>query len=306
MDAKLIKFNTTLHVLCGQHKSIQKQAETEILNRLRIIRPKIVDILWENIEVIKDTPYSVVIKGNPNYIPHGNMAIEFIRPPTILQDYSTKIPVRLPKSVSNKIGVFQKIIGNSYNSILMQQWDPFHGRFLTYLTDQQLETDIIENMNVSYQNPLYKKDLVRGLTHSVPFIKPTDISRILKLRSIEMGAFEKYRNAVTKTIKEVATRESQKDFEEALSDIVNPEILNLEKIFKKHVDKLYKSIVPSMAITTTIIALGHYISSPLMLTVLQTLQKLHDIKNELQDRNEKLKEELAKNDYFFLWKLKHV
>jgi len=305
VDAKLMKFNTTLHVLCKQHERIQKQAESEIVNRLRLIRPKIIDILWKNIEVIQDTPHSVVIKGNSNYIAHGSMAIEFIRPPTILQRYSKRIPIHLPKTVCYQIGVFQKIIDNSYDSFLAQQWDPFHEKFLTYLTDQQLEIDIIESVNVSYQNPLYNKDLVRGLTHSIPFINPTDVDRILKLRSIEMEAFEKYRNAITKVINEVVTYDSQKDFEEALSDIVSPEIANLEKIFKKHLSKLYKSIVPSVALSTTIVTLGHYFNSPILLTAFQTLKQLHDVKGDIQERNERLKAELAKNDYYFLWKLKH-
>lgn len=136
------------------------------------------------------------------------------------------------------------------------------------------------------------------------------IKDVIRLRQEENEAFNKYRIALNKAVKEQHSTSNVTDWYKIYDDIVYPEINNLDLKIKQIKNGRLNRFFGTMAVVTTALVanrFGNIINPDLFanipnITAFATTVGAAGV-NVILDKSSTKKADLQNNDFFFLWKL---
>ncbi|OGP75616.1 MAG: hypothetical protein A2W09_04470 [Deltaproteobacteria bacterium RBG_16_50_11] len=262
--------------------------------------------VYFNLERDDDRHNCVIAKGPDSLVEHG-----------IMKSYIKKSQkIKLSKK---KYDGLNRIIGNSRRNLIYDiaspiiidiiQQDFYSSRNkLNYLTNRDIDLSILETTN-SIDKQRISRAIVEGFSHSLPFIKGTKLSSILKLRIEEGEAFQVYRDALWSSLSEINTEDAT-ILREAFNDKVLPEIHKMD-LKVKHSKKLLRDSIRSNIIfgagVITIGLASGFLPSDVG-KIIASLGGLQFGIDALKNLNELLKEppSVKEDQYYFLWKVKEA
>jgi hypothetical protein len=131
----------------------------------------------------------------------------------------------------------------------------------TYLTNTTGEAEFLKLLHEEDRLAARTATLCAQLTHSIPLFTDLSLERVMKIRREDYAAFESYRLTLSKIMKENIKSDKELTITEArniYSDVLQPEIVNLEQQAKNERKSAIKDSVVNAGITAGVIALGAY------------------------------------------------
>jgi len=131
----------------------------------------------------------------------------------------------------------------------------------TYLTNTAGEAQFLKLLHEEDHLAARTATLSAQLTHSIPLFTDLSLERVMKIRREDYAAFESYRLALGKIVKENIRDDKELTAAEArdlYSDFLQPEIMNLEQQAKNERKSAIKDSALNVGITAGVVALGAY------------------------------------------------
>ncbi|MGX7264291.1 hypothetical protein [Enterococcus crotali] len=261
---------------------------------------------FENNTLCKAISYNnmpeIVISGSEEFdlhetfaIPSGNQ-LEYIE--SILKK-TNNVGRNLSPTEIKSLGLSSKFISPSYDDVLLNTLEVVKNQ-TSYLTNRRLDYSFLADLN---QQQNTQMDL---LNHSLTVVPEVKISKIMELRKKEGGAFENYRVTVSKELQGRNFNSSQ-EYVDFNKDVIVPEIEKMNRALEVNRKYLFKDITKDIIFYSGVLAVGSFAggivasASQLLSAIggVSSIKKLYDksFSNDTQ-------KEIAKNPYYFLWKLK--
>jgi len=244
--------------------------------------------------------------GPGDLVDHSSVARLFNKLPHFLERHlDPKKPHRLSRGELLESGILESRIYPIVNDIALQNWySNLYGAH--YVTDREMDFDLIAAINHSETN-IYSKAFMEALSHSVPFIHNTELSKLIKLREKEGESFRVYRDALALTMKSV-TSSDVKEIRQAFDDLVRPELNKVDLAIKNSRKLIWGSLKRDLLCGTGFIMIGLF-SGLLPRNIGAVVAALGGFKftSALVDKASKLLQEpteIRDNKYYFLWKVK--
>ena len=269
IENRKIRINNTIRVLCSNCKKRVKKAEEKIQEKLwKFGEDKIYSELRKSITLqIKDG--ALFINGLGEYISEDRVVLNFGVLPKEIVRLAGKSEKEIKKS-RIPIVVFNKIIREAIDSLMLQKFDPLEGNRFTYLTNNKIETQMIDNLSEIKTEHLYKQNIVNGLAHLIPILETNKCK-------------------------------SEKEFKEALKEIVIPKVNKIERAFQNRHTLLLLGTSTEAIKSLTNLGIGlatnngssilsGFIDTAMLCTASCLGQKLID--NEMKE-----------NEYYVLWRV---
>lgn len=306
VEAGYIRMNNTVRILCKNHSDNLHKTEKHL--QLKI--DKVFDSEWSKIKKklkVVLFPDGVITTYGPNdYVPHGETTYRHNVLPTVFKKYLRNIPTELPYRLFDDTGLRKQIFMGSWNSLMLQKYDQTLDNNLTFLTNQKIESDIIEKINSSERPDLANsKNIVEGLTHSVPFLRGVNSEKLINLRKTEGDAFERYRFSLKRVIDQLSGESNLNKFKQAMKDSVIPEVENLTRTLNSSLSKIKHNTVGSIIGNSIILAVGLMSGDLVKTSGILATKTATDIRKLFSDWGN-TSSEIKLNSYYFLWKIKEL
>lgn len=298
----IIQVNPTEIPMCKNCLSKLLKKEKKLNEKFDLIKEKIEPKLIKKINFILDTPFSITMQSDNNYI--SNEVIEFAILPNKLSRYIKKIPHKFNAEEIKKLDLVELILEPTFNDLILQKYSIDIYK-LSYLTDKKIDSEIIEAINSKDKN--CNNSIVNGLIHSLPFLNGVDIKKVLKIRNEENNVFESYRCATRNVIREAEGINNKRFLKEAMEDILVPEIINIENIInnnKKYFRKKASSKIIFTSVAISIGIIGNKIGIDDQIIKMLAPFAVKDIYDDLMSASN-IPIEARNNNYYFLWKIKN-
>ena len=296
-----IRINNTLRVLCLTCKKRIKKAEDKIQDKLwKIGKNKIYSELKKTVKIEMEQN-SLLISGLGQYMNEDTIVFNFIILPKELKKFSKGPKTVVPNSQVPE-AVFTRILDDAINSLMLQKFDPIEGNRFTYLTNNKIESQLIDSLSSYNSKQIYSHNIVKGLAHLTPFIENVNIKKLMNFRKNNPDAFVEYQKSLQKAILETNSCKSEKDFKEALNDIVIPKVNKIEKTFQNNHTMLLigASTAAIQSLSTLAIGLTTNDGSNILQGFLGAA--LGCVANCLSQKA--IDQSMKENEYYFLWRVK--
>ncbi|MEK7597207.1 MAG: hypothetical protein AAB441_01010 [Patescibacteria group bacterium] len=301
IEEKRICFTKQNFSACSYHLKEINKKQIDTSNLLykygkKILKPYI----KSQIKTLFEPPNTIIIEGLGNLFFEDKLSLTFDKFPKPLRNY-----IRKYKKVPNEFKieyVAEKLLNEAVDSVMVNYGPVSKGYGRTFLTTNPLETMILNQLNAYGGNKSYSHNIVKGLNHLVPFIRNIELKKVIYIRKKEEESFERYRSSIRKVLKETENCKTQSEFEEALKDIVNPEVRKLENIFDSGQLNLLKINLKGAATCIINIGIGLSFNDPKMIA--EGLSEGAKTVIESTIERYKLIKDVSKNNYYFLWKIK--
>ena len=300
IENRKIRINNTIRVLCSNCKKRVKKAEEKIQEKLwKFGEDKIYSELRKSITLqIKDG--ALFINGLGEYISEDRVVLNFGVLPKEIVRLAGKSEKEIKKS-RIPIVVFNKIIREAIDSLMLQKFDPLEGNRFTYLTNNKIETQMIDNLSEIKTEHLYKQNIVNGLAHLIPILDNINLKKLMDFRKNNPDVFVEYQKSLQRAILEPNKCKSEKEFKEALKEIVIPKVNKIERAFQNRHTLLLLGTSTEAIKSLTNLGIGlatnngssilsGFIDTAMLCTASCLGQKLID--NEMKE-----------NEYYFLWRV---
>ena len=296
-----IRINNTIRMLCSACKKRIKKAEDKIQDELwRFGKNKIYSELKKTVKIEMEEN-SLLISGLSEYMSEDIIVFNFAILPDELKKFSNKSKTIIPNSQIPK-AVFNRIFDEAINSLMLQKFDPIEGNRFTYLTNNKIESQMIDSLTDYHTKQIYSHNIVKGLAHLTPFVENVNIKKLMDFRKNNPDVFIEYQKSLQKAILETNSCKNEKDFKEALNDIVIPKVNKIEKAFQNRHTMLLigASAVAIQSLSTLAIGLTTrdgvnllqgFLGSAVGCAASCLGQKAID-------------KEMKENEYYFLWRVK--
>lgn len=302
IEIGIIQVNPTEIIACKNCLSKLLKEEKKLNEEFDLIKEKLESKLIKKINFILDTPFSIIMQSDNNYINHE--VIRFAILPNELNKYVKKIPYKFSAKEIKKLDLIELILEPTFNDLMLQKYS-INAYKLSYLTDKKIDSEIIEAVNSEDKN--YNNLIVNGLVHSLPFFNGVNIKKVLKIRNEENNVFESYRYATRNVIREVESINNKKLFKEAMEDILVPEITKIENTInnnKKYFRKKANSKIIFTTIAMSIGIVGNKIGIDDQIIKIFAPFAVKNICDDLISASN-IPIEVRNNNYYFLWKIKN-
>ena len=143
----------------------------------------------------------------------------------------------------------------------------------------------------------------------MPFLEQLDIPTVLALREHEYHAFNDYRIALDNATKEYIRTNSDAQAKEIYDDIIYPAFVKLDAMFERTKKMNFIKNAGELLITSAAVTLGVMNSvipknASSIITASCGTKALTKIVSDAIERKLNAGNELEKQDFYFLWKLK--
>jgi hypothetical protein len=177
-----------------------------------------------------------------------------------------------------------------------------------YISDRELDFELIESLSNSKVRNV-SRAVQAGFSHSLPFIQNVPISALLKLRETEGESFKVYRDALTKTIKSVETKDPLR-INELFNDQILPELNKIDLTIKNSRRLLTESITTDLIVSAGFLGIGLFNGwiPPAVSQVLAAVGGYNFVNTTVKEIRKAFREpkEIRDEKFYFLWKVKQL
>lgn len=244
--------------------------------------------------------------GPDSLLPHGGHYHHSSSIPASLRRRAAEVPFALTKRQVSAHG----ILNNEINEILydMIRQNGFSNRYNAgYLTHRELDFDAISQFERGKSRNRVKAMSPALFSHAIPFIADVELKKLLQLRRNESGAFELYRDILSKNVRKhynaTPTEQAQ-----LFNDVVRPELAKIDAAVRRSRKLLVKSITHDLIVASGAIGIGLF-SGLLPLAIGAAaigLGSLHYSPQFVRKLTELCSEpkEASQSRFYFLWKVR--
>jgi len=252
------------------------------------------------------------IDGPDSLIPHGGFVKSYCSVPKSLASQENNSLKLLTRREISRYRVLDSDVSEVLGDIMRQNW--YANKWgVNYLTHRELDLDVIRR----YEEPAGRRHRIAPiaplsptmLAHSVPVIETVGLKDIIKLRKKEGAAFELYRDAVSKTLKQHphSTLIEQQDL---FNDVRRPEIAKINSVVRNSRKLLIQSIMQDVVVASGAIGIGFFsgLLPPMIGAAAVGLGSIHYSPKFVRKLTELCAEppRAMESRYYFLWKVSKV
>jgi hypothetical protein len=309
LDKGLVVFSKSTLPLCAHHHEKQHEIENNNIPKLELVNNSLTDEYLNKTSIIynwdKEGYPFFTVNGPEDLVPHGHTVWILNKPPKSLESItSDKLPYHLNSKEIMDSRILSKIIDPLIDDFMYQETcSRIYGT--KYLADSSLQINVSKSVNDSVTQ-FTSNALLNAISHIVPAITSQTPEVLLDLREKENEAFLVYRDALNKVFK-ASTSLSESELREMFSDVVKPELNQINAKVKTWEMSLRESVKERMIFGTATVLIGLYsgLLPPDMGKLIAALGGVNAVSNLLSDYNKTLKEssEARANNFYFLWKL---
>jgi hypothetical protein len=207
----------------------------------------------------------------------------------------------LTKKQATKLGLINQFVEPIIDDLLTQNY--YSSLYnSSYLTDREIDSNLIQDKNKSILN----KKFTSSLSHHIPHIPNVPLGNLMELREKEGEAFQIYRDSLTAFLSN--SKENDTNLKEAFRDEIWPEINKMNQTIKSAKKIIVADLVKDVIVGTTFVSIGLF-SHFLPENISQIVAGLGGINylSKFGDNTKKLlniESEMRNNKYFFVWKLR--
>lgn len=196
-----------------------------------------------------------------------------------------------------KLGFVDYLIDPIIDDFLLHSIWKEHGK-TTYLTNRPIDTLIMKGLG---EKDFATQNVLNYINPILPLIENVNIENLLKIRENEYDSFLVYRDKLREIIKSNNLK-TEKDYQDAYNDLIQPEINKMNNILHKNRKHLIKKIGIDVGLTSIICSIGVY--NNFSFEGITGLMSLLGISTGIKDIVQLSSEEsIAENDLYFLWKV---
>jgi hypothetical protein len=178
---------------------------------------------------------------------------------------------------------------------------------LSYLTDREIDFDLIEAANRMKRRP-EATTVLDGFEHALPFVHHVPLKQLVELRMTDGEAFQVYRDSLSRALREYHL--NGKSARETFDEVVRPEIHKMDLALKRSRRATWNSARSTAIITTALITVGLVsgLINPSVAAVVAGVGGLHGATSLLKKANSLLLDPQAveRNPFYFLWQAKKL
>ncbi len=257
----------------------------------------------KDIDLIFQSPNEIIVKGLNKYFSEEDVIMTFRKVPKEYKKYLRYKKVSLPKS---EVETYVKdlLLNNAVDTVMMHYGPISMGNRRTFLTNNQVEAEILNYLRNRNKKTQFTPNLLIGLNHLAPFIRGAKLEKVIKFRQRQEKEFENYRKSIKQVLKETENSKSQEEFEKALRDIVKPNLDKLENVFRKKQEEILDTNIKGGLTCLISISLGIVTKSINLLNeglIAGAIASIGCFKKQYE-----LEQSQKSNNFYFLWKLNRL
>ncbi len=253
------------------------------------------------VEYDKDfNDFCVEIKNLPELFPDHDTYINIKNENDLYNEHST-----LPSKVDDFSFKYKLIKNLLHEDFLTSKLETFTSSIYNskYITSKFLHKDIIDITSKSTRGSILLP------MFEMPFLEQLDIPTALKLRESEYHAFNDYRIALDNATKEYVRINHDTQAKEIYDDIIYPAFTKLDAMFERTKKMNFLKNASELFITSAAVTLGVMNSvipknATAIITASCGTKALTKLVSDAIERKLNAGNELEKQDFYFLWKLK--
>lgn len=242
----------------------------------------------------RDGPDSILIEGPPELVSHG--AQIFVIPKT------SELRGRL--TPRRKEALLMALVTPMLEDIFVHRVHSRHTS-LNYLSDRSLDIGIIRTLGGPKIGAI-DRALEKGLAHAVPVVANAPISDILAVRDAESEAFQVYRHAVSKVMRE-ADLTNDESIQEAFETHIQPELAGLDLAVRNARKLSGRNLSTEAGVSVGAVSVGMLVGAvqPAFGAVLAALGGMNVVRTLGRTMVDMVAEPsvVRENSFYFLWKL---
>ncbi len=151
------------------------------------------------------------------------------------------------------------------------------------------------------QNDFATQNTLNYIKPILPLIENVNIENLLKIRDNDYDSFLVYRDKLREII-QINNLKTEKDYQDAYSDLIQPEINKMNNILHKNRNHLIKKIGIDVGLTFIVCSIGMY--NHFSFEGITGLMSLLGISTGIKDIAQlSSKESIEENELYFLWKV---
>ncbi|MEZ9627450.1 hypothetical protein [Aliivibrio fischeri] len=305
----IIKYANSIHSFCPNHLN-------KVINPYKDKLHKNENILYSELEKhflkkvsVNYNEYSrnegyLTFKGPSNLIEHNKLHFHLYNNEGKDIDYMRMkgLPYKMKQSKIQEENILHLLLNPILDDITFHNW---HSKFYNtnLLINNDLQFNILNKINV---NALNTNVLTNQFKYNLTVTKNTTPESIIKLRQANEEYFHIYRERTKQFFKTVKGLNS-KEQEEAFSDLVRSEIINIDRNLRSHKEKYLSKTRQNIIFGSGIVAIGSYLGiiPTDISTLIATIGGTAALSSSATELNQLLQpDNIAKdNDFYFLWKL---
>ena len=276
--------------------------EKKLNKKIKIIASELERLLSKKLKYKLKRGNYLAITGSEDYLEHGYQGVKFSNLPSSLKKYAKRKSYIFSPSEVQKNKLAQLILKNNLDDLTMQKWS-FYGKDLTYLTNKQVDKDIIDlvNKNKKEGSPSLFDG---GLNYSLPFFQNIDIKKALKLREVEQESFQIFQIAIKNALDEAKkSKGNKKELQDIFQDIAMPEVFKINSLIKRNKKYIIDKALGESVYNLGLISIGcvfDWTSIALLGGCFTTKELYEDLIKYFH-----IPPDGERNDFYFLWKLKN-
>lgn len=279
---------------------------------LNIIKNKISKMLEDNSKCtirFEDGTYYFYLEGPDELISHGSIIISM--EPWKLSEVSKVIPIKdnleLSKRQIKDLGFLDNIVETYFSDLIDKNWRRIEYN-TKYVTNRNYDLELLKVVN-SKDNVLKNDAIMKGLSHTVPYLHNIDINALIEFRKNEHTSFQVYRNSIYKVIKQVYSKNADV-YKEAFQDEIKPSLDRLELKYKKNQKRLTKKMGSTLVFGGAVVGVGVLggiipMSLPSIVSSLGGIEAILALGINVFESMQ-TPYEIETDDLYFLWKIKDL
>jgi hypothetical protein len=249
----------------------------------------------QKLRFTRDGTDKVLIEGPPELVTHGSQVYIIPRSSSYYGRLTPKKKRRLAATLITPL----------LEDVYTHQMHSRHTS-LNYLTDRELDLAIVRAMGSKALRQI-DSAITRGLSHAVPVVANIPIEDVLLLRDAEPEAFQVYRNALSRIVRE-ANLSSPEAIEDAFQSQIAPELARLDMSVRNARKVARRQLTTEALVTTVAVSIGLLLGTvePVAGAVLVALGGLEAMKSAGQKLVDSVAEPaiVRENSFYFLWRMK--
>jgi hypothetical protein len=306
LDAGIFLFTTTFQHICRdclrETKAITKEYEARIIEAEISLKETFLNEIEFVIETDEDGDAFIQAEGPEEILEHPS---GFSYTGDALVDLKKKLGRKtqgvLTKRQATRLGLINQFVHPIIDDLLTQNY--YSNLYnSSYLTDREIDSNLIQDKNKSILN----KKFTSSLSHHIPHIPNVPLGNLINLREKEGEAFQIYRDSLTAFLSN--SKENDINLKEAFRDEILPEINKMNQTIKSAKKIVVADLVKDVIVGTTFVSIGlfsHFLPENISQIVaglggINYLSKFGDNTKKLAN----IESEIRNNKYFFVWKLR--
>ncbi|UTW61832.1 hypothetical protein KFE98_17735 [bacterium SCSIO 12741] len=224
-------------------------------------------------------------------------------PKGIIELLESGSKVELKKKESLASGIINFFVNQIIEDL---QYQDYYGKVVNsnYLTTREIDFKALSKINSNKTNNLNEK-VLSSLSHSVPYVLNSELSSLVELREKEGESFQVYRNSMA-TLSKDLRKETDEKVQQALKDVIEPEILKINRSIKNSKSLLKQDLSIDVLIGSCFVGVGLF-SGIVPANIGPIIAGIGgvDFLNKVTKNVVKLNQDppqIRENNFYFLWK----